>query len=388
MITATTSANSGLAAHASGFEAARDALAHIDGSPAVLFVYTSADYPVDEVLAGAAEAAPGVPIIGNTSFTGVITPSGFVGGTQGFTGALAVAGDEITVGVAGAPRGDDPRVTGRAVARKALAANGGTEPNWFYMAANPGEEEEFLKGVEDVIGRVPFFGGSAADNTISGDWQLYANGESFSNGVAIALISSTRPVANLFTGAYRETTDSGIISELSGSRRLVSIGGKPALETYAEWRGLDQGDLQGQALLAASVTSPLGVKDPLGDLTLIRHPMGGNADGSMDVGNNLAVGTAVIRMELTVDELIKSAPIAIAELRSRLGAKPAFYHLVHCGGRRAGIADRIEELADGIVAAVDGVPFITEFTFGEYGFEDNGSNSCGGLMLSFTAFAQ
>jgi len=33
------------------------------------------------------------------------------------------------------------------------------------------------------------------------------------------------------------------------------------------------------------------------------------------------------------------------------------------------------------------VPFLCEFTFGEYGFVDDGRNTCGGLMLSFTGFA-
>jgi ribosomal protein L16/L10AE len=30
----------------------------------------------------------------------------------------------------------------------------------------------------------------------------------------------------------------------------------------------------------------------------------------------------------------------------------------------------------------------TEVTFGEYGYEDDGNNTCGGLMLSFTAFGK
>lgn len=42
-------------------------------------------------------------------------------------------------------------------------------PAYFYMVASPAEEEDYLKGIEDVIGRVPFFGGSAADNTVSGN---------------------------------------------------------------------------------------------------------------------------------------------------------------------------------------------------------------------------
>ena len=42
-------------------------------------------------------------------------------------------------------------------------------------------------------------------------------------------------------------------------------------------------------------------------------------------------------------------------------------------------------MADAFIAEADGVPFLAEFTFGEYGYEDDGCNSIGGLMLSFTA---
>ncbi|MDR3315924.1 MAG: hypothetical protein LBS98_05565, partial [Coriobacteriales bacterium] len=72
-------------------------------------------------------------------------------------------------------------------------------------------------------------------------------------------------------------------------------------------------------------------------------------------------------------------------LKVKAGGAPALLHLVHCGGRLAGIGDRVGELADTIVAAAGGTPFITEFTFGEYGFEDDGNNTTGGLMLSFSA---
>ena len=62
--------------------------------------------------------------------------------------------------------------------------------------------------------------------------------------------------------------------------------------------------------------------------------------------------------------------------------------LVHCGGRRAGIGDRIEEVAEGIRKAAGDVPYLVEFTFGEYGYESDDRNTCGGLMLSFTGFAR
>ena len=62
--------------------------------------------------------------------------------------------------------------------------------------------------------------------------------------------------------------------------------------------------------------------------------------------------------------------------------------LVHCGGRRAGIANRIEEVSESIKKAAGDVPYLVEFTFGEYGYESDGRNTCGGLMLSFTGFSK
>ena len=135
--------------------------------------------------------------------------------------------------------------------------------------------------------------------------------------------------------------------------------------------------------------SPLGVKDRLGDLIAIRHPMNGNPDGSMAVGNNLAAKTCVIRMEATVDELVNSTGDTLKALIKKMAPEqPAAFHLVHCGGRRAGIGDRIGEVAKQIKEAAGGVPFIVEFTFGEYGFESDNNNTCGGLMLSFTGFGK
>lgn len=116
--------------------------------------------------------------------------------------------------------------------------------------------------------------------------------------------------------------------------------------------------------------------------------MNGNEDYSMNIGNNLAVNTAVICMEASVDTLIETAGTIVTELKEKLGAPAGAMHLVHCGGRRAGIGDRIEEVVENIKAAAGDVPFLVEFTFGEYGYEDDGNNTCGGLMLSYTAFGK
>ena len=373
-------------AKSAGKEAALAAAAGVEKVGA-LFVYGSCGYDTAEMMSGVREALPDVPAFGNTSFTGIITPDGFVSSDEGFVGAMALSGSEMKTGAAASERGSDPVETGRMVALEAMKAAGmETAPNFFYMAASPAEEEFYLKGISSVIGRVPFFGGSAADNSISGDWKLFCGDKNFADGVVVAFFYGDIKITNLFTGAYRETDDFGVITKVSGSRTLVEIDGEPATEKFAKWLGCEKDAVTGPNLLVTCVLSPLGVKDRLGDLIAIRHPMNGNVDGSMAVGNNLAEKTCVIRMEATVDELISSVSETMSKLKAKAGTKPFAYHLVHCGGRRAGIGDRIGEVAEAVKKEAEGVPFIVEFTFGEYGFESDNNNTCGGLMLSFTAF--
>jgi len=354
----------------------------------IAMVYGSCDYDTPALLAAIAAELPGVPVLGNTSFTGIITPEGFIGGDTPFVGILALGGDDVVIGTAGAARDTSPcpRKIGHELAEAAMAAAGkDCAPAYWYMAASPAEEEYYIKGVTEVIGRVPYFGGSAADNSIEGNWLLYNGTDSFADGCVIAFFYTDTPFTNKFTGAYAETDKFGVVTKMDGDRGIAEIDGKPALDVYAEWRGMDTSQLMGGDLLVASIVAPLGVKDRLGDLVAIRHPMNGNDDHSIAVGAKVAEKTAIICMDGDVDVLVGSVAKTAGELKEKAGAKPAAYFFVHCGGRRAAIADRINEVADAFIAEADGVPFLAEFTFGEYGFEDDGLNATGGLMLSFTA---
>ena len=355
----------------------------------VAFLYTSVDCDVEKVLEGAKSELGTAPIIGCTSSAGIITQDGFISSENGFTGILALGDPDLNVGVASSPKKEGARLTGQMVAKEAMKKAGRTDsPAYFYMVASPAEEEDYIKGIEDVIGRVPIFGGSAADNTVEGKWSIYTNNEVFSDGVAVAFFYTDKEIKNVFTGAYHETTNSGIITEIKGKRTLISIDGEPAVKKYARWTNKKIKDLEGGNLLVETILAPLGVKDRLGDLIAIRHPMFANEDNSMNIGANLAVNTAVIQMEASVDELINSTGKTMKELNKKMNTEAGAYLLVHCGGRRLGIGDRIDEVAKQLKKEANGTPFMTIFTFGEYGVEDNGGNTTGGLMLSFTAFGK
>ena len=371
-----------------GKEAAKKAVVDLIQTK-VAFLYTSVDCNVAKVLEGAKSELGTAPIIGCTSSAGIITPDGFISSDNGFTGILALGDPDLTVGVASSSKKEDARKTGQMVAKEAMKKAGRTDsPAYFYMVASPAEEEDYIKGIEDVIGRVPVFGGSAADNTVEGKWSIYTNDQIFSDGIAVAFFYTDKKMANVYTGAYHETTNSGVITKIKGKRTLVEIDGEPAVKKYAKWTGKKLKDLEGGNLLVETITAPLGVKDRLGDLVAIRHPMFANADYSMNIGANLAVNTAVIQMEASVDELINSTGKTLKETNKELGQDAGAYLLVHCGGRRLGIGDRIDEVAKQLKKEAHGVPFIAIFTFGEYGVKDHGANTTGGVMLSFTALAK
>ncbi len=373
-----------LDAYEAGVETAKKASEGI--SPKIAFLFNSVGYDQKKLMEGAKSILKDTDIIGCTSSAGILVPDGYFVDETGTAEMLALDDADMTVACYGMPKGKSARETGREVALKALEKAGlDYAPDYFFMSASPKEEEEYIKGIQDIIGRVPCFGGSAADNTVEGKWSIFYNDTIFDDGVVAAFFYTGKDIATVYTGAYKETKDMGIITKLKDTRVLAEIDGEPALEKYKNWRNLKDEDVNGGNLLVTTITSPLGVKDRLGDLVAIRHPMNGNDDKSMNIGANLAEGTAVIRMEASVDELIAAASSTLEDLKKKCPNAGA-YLLVHCGGRRLGIGDRMNEVYEQLKKTAGDVPFITIFTFGEYGYADDQTNTTGGLMLSFTAF--
>ena len=127
----------------------------------VAFLFSSVKYDQKKLIEGAKSVLGTAPIIGCTSSGAIIVPDGVITSENGFAGMLAIGDDETAVGVAASERGKNPRETGRKVALEAMEKVGTDQkPAYFYMVASPAEEEEYVKGIEDVIGCVPFFGGS------------------------------------------------------------------------------------------------------------------------------------------------------------------------------------------------------------------------------------
>ena len=378
----------------SGFESATQATKDLKNIKLNL-LYTSCKNDIRKIMRGIREVTD-TPIIGCTSCEGIIVPDGYITSENGFSGLLSIDDEDLVVGIAAHEAGHDARAIGRRVAIEAVEnAKSTRAPAYFYMIASPKEEEEYLMGIQDVIGRVPMFGGSCADDDVKGNWKIICNDKIITDGVAVAFFYTDAEIVTSYSGNYKETDNVGLITKVKNNRNLMSIDGISALKKYAQWCGVPTRSINGETLLMESVKKPLGIKDPLGNLTIIRHPMYGDDNGtktldddSIMLGNNVVEKTAIIQLEATDQELIDSASEVLKDVKKQMYTTPSFYVLIYDGARKMYLKDKIEEVAKQVIKETKGVPFIMPFNFGEYGYDEHSSNICGGLMLSFTGFGK
>ena len=364
-------------------------MANFDNA-SVGLLFTSVVQDQHEILKGARSINSKAHIVGCTSSAAICTQDGYLNKPTGYSGMMSFSGD-VKIGVAGHAKDADPRTMGRELAREAMKMAGKTTaPDFFFMTASPGEEEYYLLGIQDVIGRKPMFGGSTADNTVDGKWKIFCDNKIFDDGCAICFFYTNGYMKNLYTSGYEESKNVGIITKVKGERSLVEIDGVPALKKYCDWTGKDIKTVMGDNLLTASIFNPLGVKDPIGAVIAIRQPTYGNNNLSISTGAQLQENTAVIQMQATPESLLEASPKALKELNGLMDKEANSYFLVHSDGCRLRLQiDGSEKKIYSKIKRVTGdKEFLMIFTSSEYGLGDHSSNTVGNLSLSFTGFGE
>lgn len=372
----------------SGVETATKAIKKLT-NPKLGVVFSSVMYDQGELYKGI-KSVTDIPIIGATSTGGIITPDGVIQNEKGFSGMMIFDDENLTVGIAGSEKeNDDARETGRKIAREALKNAGRKDaPKYCMMFATPREEEAYMDGIQDIVGRVPIFGGSCADDAIYGDWRIILNNKNFSEGCAVVFFYTESVIEVEYTGSYNETGDVGIINEVHMNRQIMTIDNVPALKKIASWLNCDPDNLIGTNLMLESCHNPIGVKDPTGLIRLTRLPWIGCPDYSIKLGNNVAANTAVFALHASVDDLIEGSKVTIDDLTNKMGKNAKGYILFHSINRKFGVGDRLNEIYEDIKNAVGTKPFIVMFSFGEYGYREHSANYCGTGMLTYVGFGK
>jgi hypothetical protein len=389
---------------ADGAAAVREAWSQVTAkvpAPSLVVISTTVDYDLHAVQRTLAELAGDARLLGGTSCGGVLTDGGFWGGDHGALAVFAISDEVGDYGVGAAPLGDDPRDAARTAIKAALADAGceGQMPAAVWLVTSPGGEEEVVLGIADVVGdQVPLIGGSAADNTIQGNWrQIVRDGVKEGHVVVAVLFPSTGiAIKTSFHSGYDPSEHKGTITA-ADDRVVREIDGKPAAQVYDAWTHGSISDVVaegGGEVLSKTTLWPLGraVSQVSGvPYFVLSHPERVLPDGSLRLFTDVAVGDELICMTGSVQNLVDRAgnvarsALRIANVRPE-HARAAL--VIFCGGCFLTVRDRIGEVHERLRDALHGVPFLVTFTFGEQGQIVGAGNKHGNLMIATLAFVE
>jgi hypothetical protein len=239
-----------------GLEAAGQALA-AGTDPRLLTVFSSVTYDLRELLAGIAEVAGGVPLIGCSTAGEIATG----GPGDASVVVMALGGDGFSVCTAAASGASD-RLR-EAGAHVAACLDGVEErPHRVLMLLTDGlsgDQQEVVRGAHSVVGAgVPLVGGCAGDDLkMESTYQLH-DGELLEDSVVAAAIASDGPLGIGVRHGWRRVGDAMLVTHSCGNR-VLALDDRPALDVY-----LDRLDAPEEARLDPAAFTRFALTHPLG----------------------------------------------------------------------------------------------------------------------------
>ena len=364
-------------------------------SPSLVFVSCSVDYDVDVIRELLRERFPRAALHGSTSCRGVLCgSSAYSAGGYGL-GVWAIEDPQGSYGVGAATVSAGAHAAGASAVSRAIEAAGrpGEPPQLIWLTAAPGQEEEVLAGIQEVVGPdVPIAGGSSADNTVSGGWRQFTSAASYCDGVVITAIYSSGSIGFAFQSGYQATENRGFVTKAEG-REVMEIDGLGAADVYNRWLSGRLADrLQGGSIFERTALFPLGREVGMfagRPYYLLGHPAAITPRGGVEIVAGGFGGKTITMMTTTEDALVNRAAEVLAvgmNCNSESSGPIAGALVVFCAGCMLQVRDRIGEIAGQIDRVLSGAPYLGVFTFGEQGCFLGGENRHGNLMISAVIF--
>lgn len=384
-------------------------LGRCDIEPAFIFAFYGCEHDGDAIRATLAARFPGIPYLGGTSCGGFMRETGMQDANS--VGLLLIEDADGDYGVAAGPLGDDAVGSSERLLREALtnAECPGQLPELVWVFQTPGREEDVIEGLRNVLGDAcPIIGGSAADNTVEGNWQQIGPSGVYSDGLAIAVLFPSGGIGFAFQGGYEPIGPSGVVTRVhysatgpsgivtrSSGREILEIDGRPAAEIYNEWTGNRLSGKIGTSSTILTDTTMCPIAVDAGAIEgishyLLIHPEAVTPAGGLKIFASLEEGVRVHSMSGDRDRLVERAGRVAREAAALLPGGPeslAGGLVVYCAGCMLAVGDEMPSVAAGVADSFEGKPFLGCFTFGEQGLLVD-RNVHGNLMISAIAFGQ
>lgn len=364
------------------FDAVNQATKDIDGAkPSIAFVSATVASDIEEVRKSFAEKLPeGTPVHGITSSGSILTSDG---ARQAAVGCLLLSADDGSF--ATSYDAEDG-----AKAAEALKAEM-DDPQAIFMGATPGAEEGVLEALSETFPGVPVYGGTAADDELSGAWSVFSSDASSGTGVSLVGIGDAVKFGASMVGPYAPTEKTCRATKTEG-RRVFEIDGEPAADWVREWLGDEVEDQykEGGLILPQTAQRPIGIKQGKGLVKAVKSalPFLESAEDEYVTCHLAALGGEEKWVEfftpipegsvLTVMDSADGPATGYASALSDAydaakaqgsldGADPSAGLLVFCGGMAIAVGDQLDAglTSEGFSSRVDGLPLMGMTCFGE-----------------------
>ncbi|WP_334058040.1 FIST signal transduction protein [Alteromonas sp. S005] len=267
-------------------------------------------------------------------------------------------------------------------------------PALIWCALPPGDEESILEGFASVVGtKVPIFGGSMADNTVSGNWCTVTKSSWGSQTIAVAVLYPSTPLGLSYSSGYKPT-ETVLKATRAQGRQLQQLDNDRASTIYNNaTNGLISHQLKGGQILGLTSSAPLGKPVELenGAINyLLCHPDSVDEDGTLNVFSEVQEGEELVLMEGNITSLTSRAERVINNAIMLLpeNKKPVGVLMIYCAGCRLMVGDEINAMLNSLQETFASLPICGPFTFGEQGRFLDGKNRHGNLMISAVVFSR
>ena len=324
---------------------------------ALVVFFCSIDYDLDAVTAEMRRLFPGVQVIGCTT-AGEIGPAGYCG--QSLAGASFAAGSFTAVTGHLDSLLQFEMARGQAFAQHLLRdletqAPGAAAHNSFAFLLIDGmsvREELVTCSLQNALGRIPLFGGSAGDGLQFSRTHIYHDGSFHSDSAVLVLATTPLPFQIFKTQHFVSTGERMVVTEADAENRIVrEINGLPAAAEYARLVGVDVNDLDTMRFAASPVVVLIDGVD------YVRSIQKANLDGSLTFYCAIEEGL-VLRVARGVD-LVENLEQTFRRVEADIGKLQAVFGcdciLRNLEISQCGLKDRVA----GVLRAYNTVGFNT-----------------------------
>ncbi|HET6284554.1 MAG TPA: FIST N-terminal domain-containing protein, partial [Polyangia bacterium] len=370
----------------------------LGGPPDIVFFFGAENCNPRGIVEMLGARWPQARVHGASSSMGVMTRERFEAHPHSF-GLLGIVDPRGAYGVGSVELGAHPRQEVQRALALALdqADRPGEVPAMVLLTAPPGQEENLLLGIADVLGpEVPVAGGSSGDDEVTGKWWQAANRTVAHQAVVVTVLFPSGSVVSSFQSGYEVSARSGRVTRASG-RNLHEIDGRPAASVYNEWTGGAIADIVergGKIPQKTSALHPLGRRaGTSGDvieflLSFIDTVL---EDGTMTLFTEVKEGEQLWLMRGTDESLVERAArvarVSLDGLAQERGADRVIGAMVvFCAACAVYIRDRMPEVVSRLDSALGKRPYLGTFTFGEQGCFLEGGNRHGNMMVTVILF--